>query len=647
MNENHKSRLTFIYVALSAFFVIVSLRLAHLQILPNKYLEELANRQYNRISRKLPYRTPIYDRNGEELAVSTQSSSVFARPKLIKARRKTAQVLAKVFGGTKEKWLQKLDPKKSFVWIHRQMTEELEQKLQKYSLEGIFFEPEHKRIYPNGSLASNIIGLTDLDGNGVAGLELKLNQELLDDGLKFKVPKDGKGNPSYIDRRISQWEEGRTGVYLTLDRRIQSIVEEEIETVYTATGAQNVYAVVMNPHTGEIMSLAQKPNFDGNHAKTISDASVNNRVVSALYEPGSTMKIPLAADAIESGKFKRDSKIFCEDGKYKIGNNTIGEADAHHSFGTLTLEEVVRFSSNIGSAKIAQELGVERIRGMLERFGFTQRTGIGLPGETFSNLKPLDVWKPFYLATVGFGQGISVTPLQMVASFAPIANGGYLVRPKILLRDSDKKETPKKVLSYDTVSAMREIMVSVTQGPNGTGANARVEGIKVAGKTGTGQKYDPVSGYEGSKYFASFIGFLPADNPELLIGVMVDEPKGQAYYGAQVAAPLFQKIAERTIRLIGKSPKKIMASTPTRAKTEQWTSVYQAANAEIQVSEDGKWLMPDLTGLSVREVLRQVGTYFPKMNVIGKGYLKGQSPPAGSTVDSSTPVRFEFSADPG
>ncbi len=646
MHSPNKSRLTFIFVSLSAFFTLVVFRLFQLQIIPNKSLEELAHRQYNRLSRKLPYRTPIYDRNGEELAISTPSSSVFARPRLIKARKKTAASLAKLLGGTKEKWLQKLDPKKGFVWIQRQMTEELTKKLQKLDLEGIFIEPENKRIYPNGSLASNVIGLTDVDGNGVAGLELKLNQELLDDGLKFRVPKDGKGTPSYIDKKVSQYEENRTGVYLTLERRIQSIVEEEIERVYKETGAQNVFAVVMNPHTGEIASLAQQPTFDGNHAKTITDFSINNRVVSNLYEPGSTMKVLFAAEAIERGLLTKNSRIYCEDGKYKIGNNTIGEADAHHNFGTLTVEEIIRFSSNIGAAKIAQQLGVENARSALEHFGLTSKTGVGLPGEAVSALKNMDVWKPFYLATVGFGQGLSVTPLQMVTAFAPVANGGYMVRPKILLRDLEKKEIPKRIFSPETANMMKDILVSVTEGKDGTGANARVEGMKVAGKTGTAQKYDPVLGYSGDKYYSSFIGFLPADNPELLIGVMVDEPKGQ-YYAAQVAAPLFQKIAERSIRVMGKTPRKLVASKQTVEKKNSWASAYQAASAEIQLTEDGKWIMPDLTGLSIREVLKQVGTYFPKMNVIGRGYLKSQFPTAGTSVDSGTTVRLEFSSDPG
>lgn len=644
MNTSNKSRLTFIFVSLSVFFTFVVLRLFQLQIIPNKSLEDLAHRQYNRLSRKLPYRTPIYDRNGEELAISTPSSSVFARPRLIKARKKTATILAKILGGTKEKWLQKLDPKKGFVWIQRQLSEELTKKMQKQELEGIFIEPENKRIYPNGSLASNILGLTDVDGNGVAGLELKLNQELLDDGLKFSVPKDGKGTPSYIDKKVSQYEENRMGVYLTLERRIQSIVEEEIEKVYVQTGAQNVFAIVMNPHSGEITSLAQRPTFDASHAKTITDSTINNKIVSNLYEPGSTMKVLFTADAIEKGIITKNSRIYCEDGKYKIGNNTIGEADAHHNFGTLTTEEIIRYSSNIGAAKIAQQLGVENVRSALERFGLTNKTGVGLPGEAYAALKGMEVWKPFYLATVGFGQGISVTPLQMVTAFAPIANGGFMVRPKILLRDLDKKDVPHRVLSPETVAAMKEILVSVTEGKDGTGLNAKVEGMKVAGKTGTAQKYDPVSGYSGDKYFSSFIGFLPAENPELLIGVMVDEPKGQ-YYAAQVAAPLFQKIAERAIGVMGKTPRKLVTSKQLVEKKNSW-SAYQAASAEIQVSETGKWIMPDLTGLSIREVLRQVGTYFPKMNMVGKGYLKSQTPPAGTEVDSGTTVRLEFSSDP-
>ncbi|MFM8312953.1 MAG: peptidoglycan D,D-transpeptidase FtsI family protein, partial [Deltaproteobacteria bacterium] len=424
--------------------------------------------------------------------------------------------------------------------------EELAVKLTQLKLTGIFVEPENHRFYPNATLASQVLGFTDIDGNGLAGIELSLNKQLIDPTSRMAVPRDGKGNLSYIEKKYGESIESSEGVQLTLDRRIQHVVDEELEKAEELYGGKHILAAVINPANGEIIAMGQRPLFDSNHPTQSSASYATNLWVSRLYEPGSTLKPIFAAEAIELGLMNQQSKIDCEMGHLQIGNMVIHEAEADHRFGVIPLSEVIQHSSNAGAAKVALKLGPQRLKAALEKFSLNKKTEVSLPGEVYSNLKSDDVWKTFYQATVGFGQGVSGTPLQILMSYAPFANGGFWVRPKILKREveeSTPNETDrKKILSVKTVTAMREILASVTESDKATGTKARISGIRVAGKTGTAQKYEPGKGYDSKKYLASFIGFLPAEKPELLIGVMVDEPRAP-YYGGVTAAPVFKRIA--------------------------------------------------------------------------------------------------------
>ncbi len=646
-------RLGFLYVCLAAFFLFVAFRLVQLQVLVNPVLAALAQKQFQKVGKVAPYRQPIYDRNREELAVSIPASSVFARPKLIRSKRKVARALSKILGGAPSRWMARLDTRKSFVWIHRQLGAETAKRLAKLNLAGVFIESENKRIYPNGPLASQVLGFTDIDGNGLSGLELSLNKELLEKETRFPLPRDGKGNPSYIDTKYISAEEAKGGVYVTLDRRLQHAVEEELQRAMDETGARAAYAVVMDPFNGEIFALGQQPGFDPNFASQTPSAAFTNRLLSHLYEPGSIMKPIFAAEAIQDGIMTPETLVDCGQGKLVIGRDTIHEAEARDQFGIIPLEQVIRFSSNVGAVKVAQALGAKRLQGALDRFGLTARTGISLPGETTLQSKAAGFWKvPIQLATAGFGQGISVTPLQIVAAYAPFANGGYLVRPKILLRETlqggNARMEAKRILTSKTIQAMRRILLSVTEEKGGTGVGVRLPGIRVAGKTGTAQKYEQGIGYGGGKYFSSFIGFLPAEQPELLVGVMVDEPKGK-FFSAETAVPLFRRISERSLQILDKVPKQriLAAADGKKALLPLSPATLTAAVASetapmVDVSE-GKWIMPDLKGVSVREALRSIGRYLGNVKVSGSGYLDSQAPKPGSVVGTESAVALHFS----
>ncbi len=387
MSQWLRVRLGFVFISFLAFSFLVVFRLVQLQVLPNEDLQSLAQRQFNRTDKKAPFRLPIYDRNHEELAVSVPVSSLYAHPKKIKSVKSTARLLAKHLGGSPSKWIQKLDKKKSFVWLQRQMSEAKAQQIKNLQIPGMGIESENKRIYPNGQLASHVLGYTDIDGNGLSGIELSLNQILLEEKTKQRRPKDGRGNTSYIERKSASEQTSGSGINLTLDRRIQSLVEHELELVKTETKAKSVMAVVMNPQNGEILALAQRPSFDPLSPSLASKDAHQNKLVQALYEPGSTLKVLFAAEAIEENILKPDSQLDCGNGKVKVGNTVISESDKKHSHASLSLEKVIAYSSNVGAVRVAQKLGAQGASELMQRFGLTKKQVLRFPEKLHHKLK--------------------------------------------------------------------------------------------------------------------------------------------------------------------------------------------------------------------------------------------------------------------
>lgn len=640
MNRWIGLRIGAVYFALAGFMCLIIFRLAQLQILNNQPLQEMATRQFQKVSKTSPYRLPIYDRNEEEMAISIPSSSIFARPKIIRRKKYTAKVLSKLLGGSPSKWYSKLKTDRPFVWIERQANEEKARELAKFQLPGVFVEAENKRIYPNGTLASHILGFTDIDGNGLAGAELSFNDELLQRSTQFRIPRDGRGNPSYIDPSKSVAGPTRAGIYLTIDRRIQHIVEDELDLAMQTTNSKAALAIVMDPKTGEIIAMGQRPSFDPNRPSEADSNNLANRIVSHLYEPGSILKTFFVGEALQLGLLDESTSIDCENGELRVGDRVIHEAESDHTFGRLTVSEVLAYSSNIGAVKIAQYLGIERIREILDKFGFTEKTGIRLPAEATSPPKEDSFWRPVALANVAFGQGVSVTPLQMTLAYATVANGGYRIYPKLVLGEQPSKNKVfaegQRVFSPNTIATLRSMLSAVTEKKGATGLLAAIPALRVAGKTGTAQKYIVGAGYGAGKYFSSFVGFVPAENAEILVSVMLDEPKWP-YYASQIAAPLHRRISERTMQVLGKMPKVMIARE--RSRTDR------VFPPPFLPTERIHGRMPDFAGKTMRDVLTLTESYFKNIKVVGSGYLTSQIPVAGSEVDSSAPVTLIFSPE--
>lgn len=619
------------------FFVAIGFKLFRLQVVGDEELESLAQKQFQRVGKTAPYRAPMLDRNGEELAVSISSSSLFARPRLIRNKRKTSAALAKALGGSPEKWLHRLDGGKGFVWIQRQVEPEIAHKVSALNIAGIFIESENKRVYPNGKLASNLIGFTDIDGNGLMGLEKGLNAALVEKSQRYSVVPDGKGNPTYIERPTDRQPASMPPVRLTIERHLQHVVEEELEQAARDTGAKYVFAIVMDPKNGEILAIGQTPSFDPNKANESPMETHPLRVFSTGYEPGSILKPLFVAEALQQGKLDTKSLIDCGQGQIKIGKLTIREAEAREKFGLLTMEKILTVSSNVGAVRIAQTLGPDMVKQGLSRFGLLTKLNLPLPGEAVPNY-PWDTYlkNQVHLATIGFGQGAAFNLTSVVASYAPFANGGFRVQPHLIT--PTEPLVPQRILSSRVADRLRSFLVSAVESKEGTGKGAQIPGIRVAGKTGTAQKYVQGLGYAGKSYVGSFIGFLPAEAPELLIGVMVDEPKGK-YYAADTAVPLFQRLAQKSLQILNRTPKQ-----PFVASSELTLS--PAAPTDVQPptkDEKGRTLMPELRGISMREALERLGgTNFP-MRIKGTGYVQSQTPQAGTPLGTHSTIELAFS----
>lgn len=630
-------RMGLIYFSFFSFFGLVTFRLVQLQVLPNSALSKLSKRQFVKTNQKAPYRIPIVDRNHQELAVSIPVSSIYSHPHQLASRKKTARILAKELGKSTSYWLKRLDPKKSFVWLQRQISEEKAQKIKALKLRGIGVESENKRVYPNGKLASHVLGFTDIDGNGLAGIELSLNSLILQEKQRIKFSKDGRGNTSYIEKRKVDSTSETEGLVLTLDRRIQSMVESELDRVQSETKAKAVMAIVMHPKTGEIYSLAQRPAFNPSQPTKSAEDARQNKLIQSLYEPGSTLKVLFAAEALEKDLLKPESILDCGGGSIKIGKTTISESDQKHKHKSLSLRKVLTYSSNVGAVRVAQKIGVKGTKELIQRFGIRQRTGIELSAETSGQERPKSEITPLILANMGFGQGISMTPLQLVTAFSPFANGGFLISPT-LLKEDEKSLTPhgERIISEETAELIKNMLVDVTEDPKGTGFQAKIPGIQVAGKTGTAQKFDSDKGYKSDKYYSSFVGFLPARDPQLLIGVMIDEPKSQ-YYASQIASPLFKTIAEQSLHILNQGPAQALVETPQKGNPPRERNI-----PKFTQTSSGKWKLPDLKGLSLQEAVTLLNKYIEKVEISGNGYVFAQSLAPGSLIDRSSDLKIEL-----
>lgn len=537
-------------VFLGLFAVVIAAKSIHLQVFRQAWLSEKAVSQYQKAILSHGKRGVIFDRNYGEMAVSIDVPSIAAYPQQIKQSRWIARKLATELQINRRELHQKLQSKNSFVWVKRQVTPKETETVKRLNLGGIGFVPEHTRFYPNRTLAAQVIGFSGVDGRGLEGLEYYYDTHLQGEIGKSNVIRDALGRGLKDEgTTLSDYRGGN--LVLTIDRNIQYITEEALAEAVQAVSAKSGIAMVMSPETGGILAMAHYPFFNPNDYRSYTRGIWRNRAVTDPYEPGSTLKIFTVAAALRSKMASPNTIFFAENGRYRIGRFTINDVHPHS---WLTLKQVVKFSSNIGATKVGELVGREALYSTLLDFGFGAKTGIDCPGETAGRLSHFRKWSNIDAGTIAFGQGISVSPIQLITAVSAIANGGYLMKPQIVEAVIDKKgrererflsQKKRRVISRQTANILKNMMKSVLE-KEGTGENAALSGYSAGGKTGTSQKVGPTGTYEQGKYISSFIGFAPVENPAIAVLVVVDEPKGK-YYGGVVAAPVFRKIAQKTL----------------------------------------------------------------------------------------------------
>jgi cell division protein FtsI (penicillin-binding protein 3) len=498
-------------------------------------------------------RGPIVDRRGVELAVSEPADDVSATPYLVKDPAKAAGQIAAVLGQPEDEVLKKLARRDTgFVYLARALPAKQSRELQKLRIAGLDFTPTSRRRYPREWLASQVLGTVGTDGKGLAGLEYSADRLLRGTDGRRRTVRDALGEPI----SVRDPEPARPGarVTLALDAAIQERVEEVLQGVGETYRPKGATAVVMDPRDGSLLSVANWPRVDANNVAEMPDYAKQNRAVAFNYEPGSTFKAVTVAGALEDGKVTPETP-FDLPPTIMVADREIGESHVRGPV-TLPVKDILAQSSNVGSIKIGQRLGGQRFDHWVRRFGFGRRTGVDLPSEEAGLVLRPENYSGSSMGNLPIGQGVSVTPMQMAAMYAAIANGGVL-RPPRMLQAVDGRPTavPKgrRVISEETSAALREMLKGVLA-PGGTGAEAVVRGYELAGKTGTANKVDEKTGtYSESRYIASFVGFAPADHPKLLVTVMVDEPQG-AIYGGEVAAPAFQQIMSFALNYLRIAP---------------------------------------------------------------------------------------------
>ena len=549
--QQQKLRLAFVFFAYLFLLSVVFFRLLYVQVINNDYYTKLADSQHHLSFTLFPQRGLILDRNHKTFALSLKVFSVYAEPRSISGKEKTAKELADILGLDYGQVLKKIKKDKSFVWIKRRIEESLAEKVRQADIAGVALITENKRYYPKNELASHIIGFAGVDEQGLEGVELVYDKYLKGRTGKRSMLRDAKQRmlPAFEYEYIPAIN--GHNIVLTIDEVIQHIVEAELDAAFEESNAVGASVVVMNPSDGQIYALANRPTYDPNHFSDVGSENRRNRVVSDYFEPGSTFKAVTASAALEEKTVKLDDVFFCENGEYKISRHILHD---HKPHGDLSFVEVIEKSSNIGTVKVAQKLGVQALEKYIKKFGFGKKTGIDLPGEVPGFLRPLEQWSKLSIAALPIGHEIGVTVIQMARAMAVIANGGYLVNPHIVDKIIDSNDeiikemsmdSPVRVISDDTASKMRQILRGVVD--RGTGARAQIKGYSTAGKTGTAQKIVPGEGYSHNKFMASFIGFAPAKNPKIVIAVVFDEPRPY-YYGGLVCAPVFKNIAEKVLK---------------------------------------------------------------------------------------------------
>jgi cell division protein FtsI (penicillin-binding protein 3) len=637
-------------------------RLTYLQVFRHTAYAAVVDRQNSKTITIRAKRGPILDRHGHILADSSAAESLFANPRQIAEADAVARWLAPILHEPAAAIQRRLESDRGFVWLRRRLPPSVAQAVRARRVPGLGLEPESIRLYPNRELAAHVIGFEGAEGAGLEGIERAFNAHLAGVPGKALVERDALGRDVSAAPAIRKPPRPGGGVSLTIDRTIQYLAEREIDLAYRRTGARAALAVVMDPHTGDLLALAIRPTFNPNSFAMATPNEWRNRAITDPFEPGSTFKVILAAAALEQRVVTPDEMIHGGNGVIRIANTMIRDWKKH---GWLTFAEVLQNSSNVGAIKVGLALGRDRYARYISDFGFGAPTGVGLPGESRGLVRHPSRWSGLSLASLSIGQEISVTALQLVSAFSAVANGGRLMQPRLVraLLDPDGREIRtvephivRQVIEPATARSLTRLLVRVVAA--GTGHAAAIPGFDVAGKTGTAQKLDPATQrYSRSAGVLSFVGFAPADEPRFVMLVLLDEPRNERW-GGEAAAPVFGAIGSEILRYLGAPPRDTLPvqlvdrsggaslassarglsdATPTRPfSTTRWARDDGAAPAAEPI-------MPSLSGMTLRQALAALAPLRVQVEVQGQGLVVAQAPGEGALVEPDAVTRLELS----
>lgn len=636
ISESRK-RIALLLILFFLALLFLALRFFWIQVVAGDELAEKALENRMREVTVKAKRGIIYDRNGRKMAISISTDSISANPDAIKKSNKAPQIarqLAGVLGMEEKKVLEMITRDSSFVWVKRQVDFKVSKELRKLDLDGIGFVEESRRYYPNGKLASHILGISGIDNTGLDGLDLYYDSLVGGQDGQILIEYDAMGRqiPEAVHHYIPPVEGSH--LVLTIDQTIQYIVERELDKAVQLHQPDAACCIVMDPTNGEILAMASRPDFNPNNYQDYPAENRRNYAVSNAYEPGSTMKIVTASAAMEEGVVSSGDRFSCP-GHIMVGKRSISCMN-NTAHGSMSFNEVVEKSCNVGFITVGLRLGIEEYFRYLHAFGFGTTTGIDLPGESSGILVPQSRATQLDLATMSMGQANAVTPIQLITAAAAVANKGMMMKPHLLkevlnsegkVQKHSEAVEVKQVISAQTAQELSLILEGVVE--NGSGRNAFIEGYRAAGKTGTAQKISPDGGYLSDEYVSSFLGFAPANEPRLVCLVIMDHPKGYPYYGGWVAAPVFRTVIEDSLAYLNVPRTEIKKDDPGTEST-----------ATVSV--------PDVISLPIDQTVQKISAAGLQVQIQGEGdVVWGQSPKAGASVKPDSLVIVRLSPETG
>ena len=703
--NNSKTRLYCLAAFFLFWFLVITVRLVWLQLVDYGEYTQRAARQQQRSIEVSAVRGNIYDRNGNELAMTVNVDSIFAVPSEIPDISGTARLLGRILKTDPAEIENRMRASHAFAWVARKVDNNLSSRVRALNLKGIYFQKESKRFYPKRELAAQVLGYVGMDDEGLGGVEREYENHLAGKPGKMLISMDARRR---WFGRVEKNPDPGENLVLTLDEKIQYIVERELERAMEETHAEAGTAIVQNPHTGEILALANRPTFDPNDLKDADSKSLRDRAVSDIYEPGSTFKVVTLSAALEEKLARPNDVVDCQMGSIVVNGLRIHD---HKAYGDLTVAQILEKSSDVGAIKLALRLGDERFDRYIRAFGFGSQTGIELPAETRGLTKPVSRWSKVSIGAISMGQEIGVSPVQLISMMSTIANDGVYIPARIVAGTTPPRSTPqliafhpalgRRVISPLTAARMKSMMEGVVL--RGTGKKAILDGYSSAGKTGTAQKIDPTTGrYSHRQHIASFGGFAPVNNPAVTVLVVLDSPAGgyPRDGGGEAAAPVFARIAQQVLaymnvphdidiedshklQLLAKNSKEDtgeaapdhideeseaansaenvsprqdsheaitsqpLAAKPTPATSNVTASVVPAsapvpANGTLVLDVAGGVEVPDFRGKPLRTALEEAESAGIELEVNGSGVGMDQSPAAGSRIPPGAHVVVKF-----